>query len=124
MAGTTTTKPKPVVTIPANLKPGTAMTRFSDFVDRTSVLSDELLDSLEASERAAIEALGAFVVTVEEALPQEVASTAEVAKKLTESGLEMADRLVHTQYALLRKGVDSTGKALRARDGAKLEAVH
>jgi hypothetical protein len=123
MAGTTT-KPKPVVTIPANLKPGTVMTRFSGVVDRTSVLSDELLGSLEASERAAIEALGAFVVSVEEALPQEVAGTADVAKKLTESGLEMADRLVHTQYAFLRKGIDSTGKALRSRDEAKLQAAH
>jgi hypothetical protein len=123
MAGTTT-KPKPVVTIPANLKPDTVAARISGVVDRTSVLSDDLLDSLETSERAAIEALGAFVVTVEEALPQEVADTAAVAKKITVSGLEMTDRLVHTQYALLRKGIESTGKALRAHGEAKLPVAH
>jgi hypothetical protein len=114
----TTTKPKPVVTIPAHRQLGTAMTRFSAVVDRTSVLSDEWLTSLETNERAAIEAVGAFVLTVEEALPHEVAGTAEVAKKVTESGLEMADRLVHAQYAFLRKGVESAGKALRGGDGA------
>jgi hypothetical protein len=123
MAGATT-KPKPLVTIPAKLQPGTAMARFSSVVDRTSVLSDEWLDSLEASERTAIEAVGAFILTVEEAMPQEVAGTAEVAKKITESGLEMADRLVQTQYAFLRKGIDSAGKALGSRDGAKLPAAH
>ena len=119
MAGTTT-KPKPVVTD----QRGIAMARFSGVVDRTSVLSDELLTSLETGERTAIEALGTFLVTVEEALPQEIAGTSEVAKKITESGLEMADRLVHTQYAFLRKGIDSTAKALRSRDGAKLQAAH
>ena len=117
----TTTKPKPVVTISAEHQRGIPMARFSGVVDRTSVLSDELLTSLETGERAAIEALGHFIVTVEEALPQEVAGTAEVAKKITESSLEMADRLVHTQYVFLRKGIDSTAKALR---GAKLQAAH
>jgi hypothetical protein len=115
----TTTKPKPVVTS----ERGIAMARFSGVVDRTSILSDELLASLETSERAAIETLGAFLVTVEEALPQEVAATSEVAKKITESGLEMTDRLVHTQYAFLRKGIDSTAKALRGRNAAKLQAA-
>jgi len=113
MAGTVT-KHNPVVTIPA----------FSGVVDRASVLSDEWLMSLETGERAAIEALGQFVVAVEEALPQEVAGTSEVAKKITESGLEMADRLIHTQHVFLRKGIDSTAKALRSRDGAKLHAAH
>ena len=123
MAGTTT-NPKPVVTISANHEPGTAMAGFSAVVDRTSVLSNEWLASLETGERAAIEALGAFLVTVEEALPQEVAGTAEVAKNVTESGLQMADRLIHTQYAFLRKGIDSTAKALSSRDEAKLQAAH
>lgn len=122
MAGTTS-KPKPVVRTSANHARGTVMARFSDVVDRTSVLSEELLTSLETSERTAIETLGAFLLTVEEALPQEVAGTTEVAKKITESGLEMADRLVHTQYAFLRKGIGSADKALRG-DGASLQAAH
>jgi hypothetical protein len=119
----TTTKPKPVVTISANGQRGTAVARFSGVVDRTSVLSDELLTSLETGERAAIEALRQFLVTIEDAVPQEVTGTAEVAKKITESGQEMTDRLVHTQYEFLRKAIASTAKALRSRDGAKLQAA-
>jgi hypothetical protein len=56
-------------------------------------------------------------------VPQEVADTSEVAKKITESGLQMADRLIHTQYEFLRKVIDSTAKSLRSRDGAKLHAA-
>lgn len=88
-------------------------------VDRTTKLSDDVLKSLETGERAAIEAIGQFVITIEESLPQEVAATADVAKKITESGLGMADRLVQTQHEFLRSVVDSAGKSLRSRNGAK-----
>ena len=118
-----TTKPKPVVKTPATHQRSTPATRLVNVVDRTSELSDEVLKSLEAGERAAIEAIGQFVITVEEALPQEVAGTSEVAKKLTESGLEMADRLVHTEYDLLRDVIDSTAKSLSSRGGAKAKAA-
>jgi hypothetical protein len=73
-------------------------------VERTTELSDEVLASLEAGQRAAIEAAGRVLVTVEEALPQEVEGTSEVAKKITESGLETADRLVHTAVRLPPQG--------------------
>jgi hypothetical protein len=43
------------------------------------------------------------VVSVEEALPEEVAGTSEVAKKITESALEMADRPIQTGYAVGRR---------------------
>ena len=46
-----------------------------------------------------------------------------MAKKITESGLEMADRLVHTQYDFLRKVIDSAGKSLSGRNGAKPSAA-
>ena len=82
-----------------------------------------MLESLEAGQRAAIEAAGRFLVTVEDALPQEVEGTSEVAKKITESGLEMADRLVHTQYDFLRKVIHSAGKSLSSRNGANLSAA-
>jgi hypothetical protein len=52
-----------------------------------------------------------------------VQGTSEVAKKITESGLEMADRLVHTQYDFLRKVIHSAGKSLSGRNGANLSAV-
>jgi hypothetical protein len=92
-------------------------------VERTTELSDEVLESVEQGQRAAIEAVGRFLVTVEEALPQEVQGTSEVAKRITESGLEMADRLVHTQYDFVRKVIDSTAKSVSSRNGAKPDAA-
>ena len=85
-------------------------------VDRTSELSNDVLKSLETGERAAIEALGQFLITIEDAWPQEVAATSDVAKKITESGLEMADRLVHTEYDFLRNVIDSAAKSVSSRD--------
>jgi hypothetical protein len=81
-----------------------------------------VLKSLEAGERAAIDAVGQFLLSVEEALPQEVAGTSEVARKITESGLEMVDRLVHTEFDFLRDVVDSTAKSI-GREGARSQAA-
>jgi hypothetical protein len=96
--------------------------RLGSVVERSAVLSDEMLESLEAGQRAAIDAAGRFVVTVEEALPHEVQGTSEVAKTITESGLETADRLVQTWYDLLRKVIGSTAKWLSSGNGAKPHA--
>jgi hypothetical protein len=123
------TKPSPSVNSPAtHQRPATNQrdipaARRVTVVERATEVSDEVLGSLEAGQRAAIEAAGRFLVTVEEALPQEVQGTSEVAKKITESGLEMADRLVHTQYDLLRKIVDSIAKSLSGRNGARPNAA-
>ncbi len=118
-----TTNPSPGVKIPATHQRDIPAARQVTVVERTSELSDEVLQSLEAGQRAAIEAAGRFLVTVEEALPQEVQGTSEVAKKITESGLETADRLVHTQYDFLRKVIESLAKALSSRNGAKPNAA-
>jgi hypothetical protein len=109
-----TTNPSPGVNSPATHQRGISSARQAPVVERTTELSDEVLESLEAGQRAAIEAAGRFLVTVEEALPQE--GTSKVAKKITESGLEMADRLVHTQYDFLRKVIHSAGKSLSNRN--------
>lgn len=69
-------------------------------------------------QRAAIEAFAQFVIAIEEAFPQETADTSNVARKITESGLQMADRLVHTQRGLLRNVIDSTVKSHRRRGKA------
>ena len=120
------TKPSPSVNSPAtHQRPATNQrdipaARRVTVVERATELSDEVLESVEAGQRAAIEAAGRFLVTVEEALPQEVQGTP---KTITESGLEMADRLVHTQYDFLRKVINSAGKSLSGRNGANLSAV-
>jgi len=108
-----TTKPLAVPSTEATHQLGIPAVGLGSVVERTTKLSDEVLGSLEASERAAIESVGRFVITLEEALPQEVASTSEVAKKITESGLQMTDRLVHAQHDFLRGLIDSAAKSLR-----------
>ena len=102
---------------------GVPSPRFVGAVDRTARLSDQLLKSFETNERAAIEAVGEFVINIEEAFPQEVSATTEVAKRLTESGLQMTDRLVHTAYDVLRDVVDSAAGSLGRHDGAKIVAA-
>jgi len=122
MAGIAT-KHRPVVKTPTTHRRGTPEARFASVVERSAELSDGVLKSLEAGERAALEAVGRFMITIEEALPQEVASTSEVAKKITESGFEMADRLVHTMNDFPRTVIDSAAKSLSSRDRAKPHAV-
>jgi hypothetical protein len=96
--------------------------RVVDVVDRTLKLSNELLKSFESSERTAIEAVGQFVITLEEALPAELAGTTDVAKKITKSGLETVDQLVHTEYQLLHHVVGGAATWLSRHDGAPIRA--
>jgi hypothetical protein len=87
-------------------------------VDRTSELSEEVLKSLESGQRAAIEAVRKFVDTVDQALPA-LGERPSRREEVVDSAMEMADRLVHTQYEFLRKVVQSAGKALGKPDDAK-----
>jgi hypothetical protein len=87
-------------------------------VDRTSELSDEVLKSLEAGQRAAIEAVRKFVDTVDQALPA-LGERPSRRQEIVDSAMEMADRLVHTQYDFLRHVVQSAGNALGKQDDGK-----
>ncbi|HYM54036.1 MAG TPA: hypothetical protein VES97_01635 [Solirubrobacteraceae bacterium] len=88
-------------------------------VDRTTELSDEVLKSVEAGQRAALDAVRRFVDTVDEALPAHGNGGPSRREEIFDSAMQMADRLVHTQYEFLRKVVDSAGKSLRKPDDAK-----
>jgi len=81
-------------------------------VERATELSEDVIEALEDSGRAAIEAVKGFLTTVQEALPQ-VEGARKVEKQITDSALEMAEQLVHTQSEFLRKVVSSTGKSRR-----------
>ena len=87
-------------------------------VDRTTELSEDVLKSVESGQRAAIEAVRKFVDTVDEALPA-IGEGASRRQKVVDSAMEMADRLVHTQYDFIRKVVDSAGKSLSESKPAK-----
>jgi len=87
-------------------------------VDRTTELSEEVLKSLDDGAQAAIDAVRKFVDTVDKALPPRGEGPSR-REEITDSALEMAQRLVHTQYEFLRKVVDSAGKTLTRSDNAK-----
>lgn len=83
-------------------------------VDRTAKLSEEVFEEIEAGQRAAIQAVKQFVDKVDRALPphDEVPSGRQ---DVIDAAMEMADKLVHTQYEFLRKVVRSAGKSLGAK---------
>jgi len=87
-------------------------------VDRTTELSEEVLKSLESGQRAAIEAVRKFVDTVDEKLPARGERPSR-RQEVVDAAMEMADRLVHTQYDFIRKVVESAGKALGRPDDGK-----
>ena len=87
-------------------------------VETTTELSEEVLDSMETGQRAAIDAVRKFVDTVDQSLPLHGEGTSK-RQDVIDSAMEMADRLVHTQYDFLRKVVDSAGKALSKPGGSK-----
>jgi hypothetical protein len=97
----------------ATRRPSPAANRAKKAVDRTTELSEEVLKSVEDGQRAAIEAVHKFVDNVDRVLPQRGGAPSR-RQEIVDSALEMADKLVHTQYDFIRKVVDSAGKSLRS----------
>lgn len=89
-----------------------------DVVHRAVDLSDEVLKSVEAGQRAAIEAVRKFVDTVDEAIPA-LGDRPSRRQTVIDAALDMADRLVTTQYEFLRSVVRSADRTLRKPDDAK-----
>ncbi len=86
-------------------------------IDRATELSEQMLESVEKGQRAAIEAVRKFLDSVDET--QVHGDDPSKRQEVINSTLEMADRLVHTRYDFLRNVVDTAGKALGASDQAK-----
>ena len=80
-------------------------------VGRTTGLSEEVLDSVEKGQRAAIEAVRKFVDTVDQALAARGEGPSR-RQEVVDSAMEMADRLLHTQYEFIRKVIDSASKSV------------
>ena len=83
-------------------------------IDRTQDLTEETLKSLESAQRAAIEAVRKFSDTVDRAMPVGGDGPSRQ-QEVVDSALEMAERLVRTQYEFLQKVVDNAGKSLRPK---------
>ena len=121
MPQTKTSRPAPTRKAQTTRKrpPAVSKKAAASATDRTAVLSDEVLKSLESGQRSAIEAVHKFVDTVDKKLPALGTEQPSRRQDIIDAALEMADRLVHTQYDFLRKVVDSAGKALTGVDGSK-----
>ena len=92
----------------------------SGVVDRTSELSDDVLKSLESGSRAAIEAVRKFVDVVDEALPAlPHGERPSRRREIVDAAMDMADRLVKTQYEFLRSVVHSAGTTLNRDEDEK-----
>ncbi|HMD55967.1 MAG TPA: hypothetical protein VKG82_00700 [Solirubrobacteraceae bacterium] len=118
MAETKTQRKRPAKATATRRPP--AASRSTTAVDRTAELSEEVARSLEDGQRAAIEAVRKFVDAVDDrfpALPHGEGPSRR--QEIIDSALEMADRLVHTQYDFIRKVVDSAGGAVGRSDGER-----
>jgi DNA-binding transcriptional regulator YbjK len=113
-----TTKRSPVAKAPAKRQRRAAASGSTTAIDKTTKLSEEVIDSVEKGQRAAIEAVRKFVDTVDEALPAHGEGPSR-RQEIVDSAMEMADRLVHMQYEFIRKVIDSAGKSLSGSDGEK-----
>ena len=92
----------------------------SEVVDRTSELSDDVLKSLESGSQAVIEAVRKFVDVVDEALPAlPHGERPSGRREIVDAAMDMADRLVKTQYEFLRSVVQSAGTALSREEDQK-----
>ena len=73
----------------------------------------------KSGQRAAIEAVREFVDTVDDRLPALGAEHPSKRQDIIDAALDMADRLVRTQYDFLRRVVDGAGKALTGTNDKK-----
>ncbi|UXA05439.1 hypothetical protein KXD96_21280 [Mycobacterium sp. SMC-2] len=91
----------------------TAAERASELTERVAGLSDEVLKSVESGQRAAIDAVRKFVGTVDESLPGHSGDQPSRRNTIVDAALEMADKLVKTQYEFIRSVVGSATEALK-----------
>jgi hypothetical protein len=76
---------------------------------RPADLPREALKSLEDGQRAALDAVRKFAETLDSAMPLR-GEGGPRRQEIVDSALEMAERLVQTQYDLLRRIMQSAGK--------------
>ncbi len=88
-------------------------------VERAAGVSDEVLESVEAGRRAAIEAVRKFVDTVDEVTPALVDASGR--KTIVDAALDLADSLVTTRVEFLRSVVRSASEAVSSKPGATKE---
>jgi hypothetical protein len=90
---------------------GARSRRTSSTRGRGADVPRDVLKSVEDGQRAAVDAVRRFIETVDRALPIRESRAAHTRRQeIVDSAMEMADRLVQTQYDLLRKAVRSASR--------------
>jgi hypothetical protein len=112
------TERRPATTKEAAARKPHATGRRKARIERTAELSDDVLKSLDEGARSAIDAVRKFTETADRVLPSRGEAPSK-REELTDSALEMAQKLIHTQAEFLRKVVDSTGKSLTGAKDTK-----
>jgi len=116
MAESKTQRKRPAQAAATRRRP--AASRSKSAVDRNAELFEEVAQSLEDGQRAAVEAVHRFVDAVDHSLPAlPHGEGPSKRQEIVDAALEMADRLIHTQYDFIRKVVDSAGRAVGRSDG-------
>lgn len=87
--------------------------------DKPTELSEQVLESVKKSQQGALDAVRAFVDTVDQALPLHREGPSK-RQEVIDSALAMADRLIQTQYDFLTSVIRTAGNTLGAsRPGEK-----
>lgn len=82
-------------------------------VEKTTELSEQVLEQVKGSQQSAIEAVRKFMESVDDALPAHGENHSR-RQEVIDSALEMSEKLVKTQYDFLTNFVHSAGEALGA----------
>ncbi len=109
---------KPAAARPSPAAKKSTSSELKRAVARTADLSEEVLKSVEAGQVAALKAVRQFVDTVDEALPA-IGGHPSRRETVIDAALEMADRLVTTQYDFLRSVVRSADRSLNKAGATK-----
>lgn len=91
----------------------------SDLAQRAGGLSDEVLKSVESGQRTAIDAVRKFVGAVDESLPGHGDDHPSTRETIVDAALDMADKLVKTQYEFIRSVVNSASETLKKQGDEK-----
>ena len=84
-------------------------------VEKRAELSERVLGEVKESQEGAIKAVRKFMESVDEALPPHGENPSR-RQDVIDSALEMAEKLVRTQYDFLTNVVHGAGEALGASD--------
>ena len=93
--------------------------RAPDIAERAAGLSDDVLKSVESGQRNAIDAVRKFVGAVEESLPGRDEDHPSRRETIVDAALDMADKLVKTQYEFIRSVVSSASETLKKQGEEK-----